>query len=187
MEVAHAQSGSSFTRLLVELEFRNVGFREEGKSGVDNLSKQRREPIWRCQRISWFCKFEILWSHASPLFFSVSQRFTRTSVHKHDNLRLRVLSVLFFSSGKQEKKDRLIAGYNQEAPGKLGQGETSRACASALVTNPSLASAGGSDKGVNVLPIWTLAESDSAGRVTLLPWETFRHETGPNTSWITLP
>ena len=59
----------------------------------------------------------------------------------------------FFFSGKHEKKDRLIAGYNQEAPGKLGQGETIRACASALVTNPSLASAGGSDKGVNVLPI----------------------------------
>ena len=62
-------------------------------------------------------------------------------------------SFFFFFSGKHEKKDRLIAGYNQEAPGKLGQGETSRACASALVTNPSLASAGGSDKGVNVLPI----------------------------------
>ena len=62
-------------------------------------------------------------------------------------------SLFFFFSGKHEKKDRLIAGYNQEAPGKLGQGETSRACASALVTNPSLASAGGSDKGVNVLPI----------------------------------
>ena len=27
----------------------------------------------------------------------------------------------FFFSGKNEKKDRLIAGYNQEAPGKLGQ------------------------------------------------------------------
>ena len=84
--------------------------------------------------------------------------------------------------GKHEKKDRLIAGYNQEALGQLGQGETIRACASALVTNQSLASAGGLDKGVNFLHIQTLAEFDSAGRVTLPPWVTFRHETGPNTS-----
>ena len=88
----------------------------------------------------------------------------------------------FFFSGKHEKKDRLITGYNREAPGQLGPGKTIRACANALVTNQSLASAAGLDKGVNFLPIQTLAEFDSAERVTLLPWVTFRHETGPNTS-----
>ena len=34
MEVAHPQSGSSSTRLLIELEFGNVGFWGEGKTGV---------------------------------------------------------------------------------------------------------------------------------------------------------
>ena len=34
LEVAHPQSGSSFTRILIELEFGNVGFWGEGKTGV---------------------------------------------------------------------------------------------------------------------------------------------------------
>ena len=34
MEVAHPQSGSSSTLFLVELEFANVGFGGEGKTGV---------------------------------------------------------------------------------------------------------------------------------------------------------
>ena len=34
MEVAHPQSGSSSTLFLVELEFANVGFEGEGKTGV---------------------------------------------------------------------------------------------------------------------------------------------------------
>ena len=34
LEVAHPQSGSSFTWFLVELEFGSVGFQGEGKTGV---------------------------------------------------------------------------------------------------------------------------------------------------------
>ena len=34
LEVAHPQSGSSSTRFLIELEFGNVGFWGEGKTGV---------------------------------------------------------------------------------------------------------------------------------------------------------
>ena len=34
MEVAHPQSGSSSTRFLMELEFGNVGFCGQGKTGV---------------------------------------------------------------------------------------------------------------------------------------------------------
>ena len=34
MEVAHPHSGSSSTLFLIELEFGNVGFRGEGKTGV---------------------------------------------------------------------------------------------------------------------------------------------------------
>ena len=34
MEVAHPRSGSSFTRILIKLEFGKVGFCGEGKTGV---------------------------------------------------------------------------------------------------------------------------------------------------------
>ena len=34
LEVAHPQSGSSSTRFLIDLEFGNVGFWGEGKTGV---------------------------------------------------------------------------------------------------------------------------------------------------------
>ena len=49
MEVAHPQSDSSSTWFLVKLEFENVGFWGEGKTGVPgyqekNLSEQKREP-----------------------------------------------------------------------------------------------------------------------------------------------
>ena len=58
LEVAHPQSGSSSARFLIDLEFGNVGFWGEGKTGVPgkNLSEQRREPttnstyIWRRRR-----------------------------------------------------------------------------------------------------------------------------------------
>ena len=58
LEVAHPQSGSLSTWFLVELEFENVGFWGQGKTGVPekNLSEQGREPttnsthIWRRRR-----------------------------------------------------------------------------------------------------------------------------------------
>ena len=58
LEVAHPQSGSWSTWFLIELEFANVGFWGEGKTGVpgENLSEQGREPttnsthIWRRRR-----------------------------------------------------------------------------------------------------------------------------------------
>ena len=58
-EVAHRHGGSSSTWYLVELEFGNVGFWGEGKTGVPEenlLSEQRREPttnsthVWRRHR-----------------------------------------------------------------------------------------------------------------------------------------
>ena len=39
LEVAHPQSGSSSTWVLVELEFGNVGFWGEGKTGVPRGEK----------------------------------------------------------------------------------------------------------------------------------------------------
>ena len=45
MEVAHLESGSSSTRFLVELEFENVGFSGEGKTGVP-----REKPLGEKQR-----------------------------------------------------------------------------------------------------------------------------------------
>ena len=58
LEVAHPQSGSSSAWFLIDLEFGNVDFWGEGKTGVPgkNLSEQRREPttnstyIWRRRR-----------------------------------------------------------------------------------------------------------------------------------------
>ena len=44
LEVVHPLSGSSSTWFLVELEFAKVGFRGEGKSGVQLYSEHRREP-----------------------------------------------------------------------------------------------------------------------------------------------
>ena len=59
MKVAHPQSGSSSTWFLIKLEFGNVGFWGEGKTGVPgekNLSEQRREPTTNSTHIWCRCR-----------------------------------------------------------------------------------------------------------------------------------
>ena len=59
MKVAHPQSGSSSTWFLIKLEFGNVGFWGEGKTGVPgekNLLEQRREPTTNSTHIWCRCR-----------------------------------------------------------------------------------------------------------------------------------
>ena len=53
LKVAHPQSGSSSTRFLIKLEFGNVGFWGEGKTGVPGENQQQTQPTFGVDAGIW--------------------------------------------------------------------------------------------------------------------------------------